>query len=145
MTEADTDRCIDGSCHCGNIRFVFHRPQGDGTIPVRICGCSFCRKHGGRWTSHPAGGFELKVGNASDVHLYRFGTHSADFHVCARCGVVPLVTCVLEGRRYGVVNANTFDGIDADALIAAHADFESEELETRLVRRRKNWTPESQR
>lgn len=142
MADADTERRIEGSCHCGNITFTFYRPTGDGRIPVRVCGCTFCRKHGGRWTSHPRGGFALLIKDEQRVTTYQFGTRSADFHVCAICGVVPVVTCVLDGERFGVLNVNAFDGIDAATLIETPADFESEGLEQRLARRRVNWTPE---
>lgn len=142
MTDPTQDRRIDGSCHCGNIRFAFHRPHGDGTIPVRLCGCTFCVKHGGRWTSHPNGSFTLLISDRSRATVYQFGTRSADFHVCSTCGVAPIVTCLIDGRRYAVVNANAFEGIDRSALIEARADFEGELLDVRMARRLRNWTPE---
>lgn len=142
MADTDDEQCIEGSCHCGNIGFAFYRPFGDGRIPVRVCGCSFCRKHGGRWTSHPRGEFTLRIRDHQKVTNYQFGTRSADFHICAICGVVPVVTCVLDGVRHAVVNVNSFNGIDAAALVEAAADFESEALEQRLARRRLNWTRE---
>jgi hypothetical protein len=136
-------RQIHGSCHCGNIRFTFDWPDAGRTIPVRACGCSFCRKHGGVWTSNPRGRFRLQVADMARVSSYRFGTESADFHVCASCGAVPIVTCVLDGARYAVVNANTFDDVDSSELARAAADFEGESMERRLARRRRNWTPEA--
>jgi hypothetical protein len=136
-------RQIHGSCHCGNIRFVFDWPDPGPTIPVRACSCSFCRKHGGVWTSNPRGQFRLQVADEASVRRYRFGTESADFHVCAGCGAVPIVTCVMDGARYAVVNANAFDDADSSELARSAADFEGETKENRLARRRRNWTPES--
>jgi hypothetical protein len=136
-------RQIHGSCHCGNIRFAFHRPETGPSIPVRACGCAFCRKHGGVWTSHPGGAFRLQIADASLVTRYRFGTESADFHVCASCGVVPIVTCTMEGRRFAVVNANTFDDVQRSELAEAATDFEGESMASRLARTRRNWTPEA--
>jgi hypothetical protein len=136
-------REIRGSCHCRNIRFSLDWPDTGPTIPVRACGCSFCRKHGGVWTSNPRGRFRLQVADASKAAPYRFGTESADFHVCAVCGVAPIVTCVLDGARFAVVNANTFDNVERTDLSVAAADFEGETMETRLARRRRNWTPEA--
>ena len=136
-------RQIHGSCHCGNIRFTFERPEDGPTIPVRACGCAFCRKHRGVWTSHPGGSFRLAVAEPAKVAVYRFGTRTADFHVCAACGVAPIVTCTLDGARYAVVNANAFDDVDPAELVEARADFEGESTEDRIARRRRNWTPEA--
>jgi hypothetical protein len=76
------------------------------------------------------------------VTLYRFGTKTADFHVCSDCGVVPIVTCMIEGARYAVVNVNTFDDVDRSQLVEAASNFEDETTENRLARRRRNWIPE---
>lgn len=135
-------REIRGSCHCGNIRFTLEWPDM-GPIPVRACGCTFCTKHGGLWTSNPRGRFRLQVAAAAKAGPYRFGTRSADFHICAECGVAPIVTCVMDGTRFAVVNANAFDNVDRAELSAVAADFEGEAMEARLARRRRNWTPEA--
>jgi hypothetical protein len=134
-------RQISASCHCGNIRVTLDWP-GSGTIPARACGCAFCRKHGGMWTSNPRGRFRLHTNNGLRVEPYRFGTKTADFHVCPTCGVIPIVTCTLDGIRYAVFNVNTFENIDRSELEIAAADFEGETTEARLARRRRNWTPE---
>ena len=136
-------RRINGSCHCGNIQFTFDWPTSGPTIPVRACGCDHCTKHRGVWTSHPNGRFRLLIADEYQVTQYRFGTKTADFHVCKTCGIVPIVTCMIEGARYAVVNANTFDNVGRSELVEAAADFESETTEVRLARRRRNWTPES--
>jgi hypothetical protein len=136
-------REIRGSCHCGNIHFILEWPDTGPTIPVRACGCSFCRKHGGVWTSNPGGRFRLQLADDFRVTRYRFGTESADFHVCADCGVTPIVTCVIDGARFAVVNANVFDNVDKTELAVAAANFEGESMDGRLVRRRRNWTPEA--
>jgi hypothetical protein len=136
-------RRIDGSCHCGNIRFAFDRPDWGVAIPVRACGCGLCRKHGGVWTSHPQGRFSLRIADDTRVTRYQFGTGTADFHVCSGCGVIPIVTCTIEGSRFAVLNVNTFDNVDRSQLVVAPADFEGETTENRLARRRRNWTPEA--
>ena len=61
------------------------------------------------------------------------------FHVCARCGAVPLVTSDIAGRCYAVVNVNVLDGIDASQIRRTTADFEGEDIPSRLARRRRNW------
>jgi hypothetical protein len=136
-------RRIHGSCHCENVRFIFDWPDPGLTIPVRACGCSHCTKHRGVWTSHPQGRFSLHIADDTRVSQYRFGTKTADFNVCSTCGIVPIVTCAIDGARYAVFNVNTFDNVDRSNLIEAAADFEGETTENRLARRRRNWTPEA--
>jgi hypothetical protein len=134
---------INASCHCGNIRVVFDRPESGSTISARACGCALCAKHGAAWTSDPNGRFHLRIADHSRVTRYRFGTKTADFHVCATCGAIPIVTCTIEGTRYAVFNVNTFEDIDRSQLVATATDFEGETTENRLARRRRNWTPEA--
>jgi hypothetical protein len=89
--------------------------------------------------------FYLRIADDSRVRRYRFGTKTADFHVCLTCGVIPIVTCVIEGIRYAVFNVNTFDDVDRSQLVETAANFEGETTENRLARRRRNWTPEAVR
>ena len=129
-------RRINGSCHCGNITFAFDWPGSEPRIPVRRCSCALCTKHRAVWTSHPDGRFQLRIADDSPVRRYRFGTKTADFHTCLTCGVIPIVTCLIEGTRYAVVNANTFDNVDRAELVETATDFEGETTENRLARRR---------
>jgi hypothetical protein len=142
MPNQSSFRQIQGSCHCGNIRFTLDWPGPGHTIPVRACSCGHCRKHRGVWTSHPTGQFRIAIADASQSGQYQFGTKTADFHVCKTCGIVPIVTCVIEGARYAVVNVNTFDNVDRSELAEAPSNFEGESTESRMTRRRRNWTPE---
>jgi len=130
---------INGSCHCGNIFFSLEWQGEPSEIPARACGCSFCVKHGGVWTSNPSAALAVNVANAALVSKYSFGTKTATFHVCSRCGVVPLVTCELDAHLYAVVNVNTFQGVDPTSLRRSAADFEGEDVESRLARRKRNW------
>lgn len=133
---------IPGKCHCGNISFSLAWEPEPAQIPARACGCSFCVKHGGVWTSNPKGALKVAVKDPSAVSRYAFGTGTAEFHICARCGVVPVVTSTLDGRLYAVVSVNAFEGIDPARIRRAPADFEGEATEARLARRKRNWIPE---
>ena len=133
---------IRGKCHCGNISFSLAWEPEPAQIPARACGCSFCVKHGGVWTSNPKGALKVAVKDASAVSRYAFGTRTAEFHICSRCGVVPVVTSTLDGRVYAVVSVNAFDGIDPARIGRAAADFEGEATEDRLARRKRNWIPD---
>ena len=70
---------------------------------------------------------------------YAFGTRTATFHVCARCGSVPLVTCEIAGHLYAVVNVNALENVDQASLRRSGASFEAEDVEARLARRKRNW------
>lgn len=130
---------IHGKCHCGNIALALEWAGEPPEIPARICGCSFCVKHGGVWTSHPAAALTVAIDDEELVSKYEFATKSATFHVCARCGVTPLVTCELDGRLYAVVNVNTLEDVDEAWLRRKPVSFEGEALASRLERRKRNW------
>src|SRR5438132_12453520 len=100
---------IRGKCHCGNIAFTLAWEPDPVEIPARACTCTFCVKHGGVWTSKPDGTLEVVVKDPALVSKYVFGTKTEEFHTCARCGVVPVVTSRIDGGLYAVVILNTFD------------------------------------
>jgi len=133
---------IDGSCHCGNVRFSLRWPDGEGAIAARVCGCGFCTRHGGAWTSHPDAALTAMIGDRSSVSKYRFATASADFFVCSICGVVPFVLSEIDGNSYAVVNVNTFEDIGTLEITRCTADFDGEEQSDRLLRRQRNWIPD---
>ena len=130
---------ISGGCHCGNVRFVLDWQPDPAVIPARACTCSFCVKHGGVWTSCPTGSLRVAVRDPQKLSRYSFGTKTADFHVCADCGVVPLVTSRIEGRDYAVVNVNACADIDPAMVQRTAATFDAEDGVARLARRQRNW------
>ena len=142
MSDPETARRIEARCHCGNIRFVLSWPVAEGLIPVRACSCSFCTKHGGVYTSHPDAKVDVRIEDEQQVQRYRFGTATADFHICRICGVVPIVTSDIDGTLYAVVNVNSFEGVDPSELDRSVTDFEGETMDDRLARRQRNWIPQ---
>ena len=130
---------IDGSCHCGNVRFELEWPDSAARVPARACGCSYCVKHGAVWTSHPAAKLRVTAADHAHRRSYLFGTKTAVFHVCTGCGVVPVATSEIDDRRYAVVNVNAFDGFDATLLDRSPANFDGEGTGDRLARRTRNW------
>jgi hypothetical protein len=130
---------VIGKCHCDNIAFTLDWPEDQPEIPARACDCSFCVKHGGLWTSNPRAKLSIVLRHPDLVSRYAFGTQTATFHVCTRCGTVPIVTSEIAGHLYAVVNVNTFENFDQKRLRRAAASFDAEELDSRLARRRRNW------
>ena len=133
---------IHGRCHCGNIAFSLAWEPDPPEIPARACDCSFCTKHGGVWTSNPKGALEVSIRDRSLVSVYAHGTRTADFHVCSRCGIVPVVTSRIDGRLYAVVSVNAFEGVDPSLLRRTVGSFEGEGKDSRLARRERNWIPD---
>jgi hypothetical protein len=133
---------LHGSCHCGNLSFSLDWPGEPAEIPGRACGCSFCVKHGGVWTSNPHASLTARIRERAGVVRYAFGTKTAEFITCARCGVVTFVTSQIGGRTYAVVSVNAFDGIDRSRLRTAPASFDGEGVGERLERRARNWIPD---
>lgn len=128
-----------GGCHCGNLTVRFESDRAPSELGVRTDSCSFCKKHLVRSTSDPAGALHFGAADPSLVERYRFGTRTADFLVCRRCGVY-VGACMDDAL--GVVNVNVLDGRDEFlALPLKVADLDGESLEERLARRRARWTP----
>ena len=130
---------ITGKCHCGNIAFELDWEGEPPEIPARACGCSFCVKHGGVWTSSPTARLAVAIRSAALLSKYAFGTRTATFYVCSRCGTVPLVTSDIADHLYAVVNVNAFENVDPSWLRRGAANFEGEDVESRLARRKRNW------
>lgn len=130
---------IFGKCHCGNIRLQLRWLPEPVEIPVRACTCAFCTKHGGVWTACAGGELIVSVRDRALHSRYAFETKTADFHVCSRCGVVPVVTSRIDGNVYAVVNVNTFEEFDEALLKRASVSFATEDEASRLGRRQRNW------
>jgi hypothetical protein len=130
---------IEGRCHCGNIHFSLIWEPDPVEIPARACTCSFCVKHGGVWTSHPGGRLRVVFEDPGLVSRYQFGTRTADFHICARCGVVPVVTSRAGDRLLAVVNVHALEGVDPALLRPGSSNVEGEGKDARLARRQRHW------
>ena len=124
-----------GGCHCGALRFQFHSAA---PLAPRACQCGFCRKHGARTVSDPAGAAVLTLGE--EAIRYRFGTGTTDFVVCGRCGVYVAAVAEIGGAFFATLNLNAFDDPRLD-LGAAPAFYDGEASEAKAARRRRNWTP----
>ena len=96
--------------------------------------------HGNVWTSCPDGALRVRCREPDHVTRYAFATRTAEFHLCARCGVVPVASSTIDGKLYAVINVNTFDDVDP-ALIepAAIVSFDGESEAARLARRKRAW------
>ena len=71
-----------GQCHCGAIEVDYDSTMDPADTQLRECQCSFCRMHGARAVSDPAGTLRFTERRAGTLNRYRFGLNTADFIVC---------------------------------------------------------------
>jgi len=81
----------------------------------------------------------VNIAEPALVSKYAFGTQTAQFHICARCGGVPVVTSLIDAQLFAVVSVNAFENVEPSLLRHAPASFDGESEATRLARRKRNW------
>jgi hypothetical protein len=139
MTQAGKE--IKGQCHCGRVqvRVSLSRPAEE--IELRSCQCSFCRRHGARTFADPNGRAVIETEGPENLRRYRFALKTADFLVCAECGIYIGVLLESEGAQLVTLNAA---GLDIDSFrerAAQPVSYESEGFEERVRRRLTAWMP----
>jgi hypothetical protein len=130
-----------GACHCGNMRMSLRLSKAPEESPLRACGCAFCRAHSTRTVADPEGLFELWAADWSLVERYRFGSRTADYLVCKRCGVYVAAVCETTAGLRAVVNVNSLDDRAAFTRAPDAMDYDGETTEARLARRAVRWMP----
>jgi len=133
---------VQGGCHCGAIRVHFLPSGRLGDLPVRACGCTFCRKHGARTTTDPRARLEIEVRDDRRLERYRFGLGTCDFFVCSSCGVY-VAAVITEGERaWATLNVNTLEPIADDQFAEpTTVHYDLEDRDARIARRMAQWTP----
>jgi hypothetical protein len=130
-----------GGCHCGNISVQLRLSRPPEQVPLRSCACSFCRAHGTRTLSDRDGLVEITASDWSLVERYQFGSHTADYLLCGRCGVYVGAVCETGSGLRAVVNVNCLDDRTAFTQIPIAPDYDGEPTGARLDRRSANWMP----
>ena len=83
---------LEGSCHCGAVRFTLASPH---PYPFNLCYCSICRKTqgGGGYAINLSGeAASLRIEGAENISVYQAvldggpETSPAERRFCARCG-----------------------------------------------------------
>lgn len=75
---------LDGSCHCGTVRFTVTLTQGFAS--ARRCTCSICRMRGAVAVTSTPQDFRITHGE-DKLATYRFNTMTAEHHFCSVCGI----------------------------------------------------------
>ncbi len=130
-----------GGCHCGNLRYALETQLTLVQLPLRTCQCSFCRHHGARSTSDPAGHLRFEAQDAAMFTRYRFGLRTADFLICARCGIYVGALMHDAGAAFAIINANTLDEAAQLTQQSQPMDYDGEDEASRQSRRRARWSP----
>jgi len=121
---------------------VLETEQDPRELPLRACDCSFCRRHGARTTSDPAGRARIGIQDPSLVSRYVFGLRTAEMVLCARCGVYCAAVMREGDRAWAVLNVNVFrDSARVFDRPPHSMSYEGETPEERIARRRRLWTP----
>jgi hypothetical protein len=149
MTAADPETAgaraepwrLAGGCHCGSLEVTFETRVHPGEIPVRACGCSFCRRHGVRTVSDPEGRIEFVAHDPAHLSRYTFGLGTAEFLMCRNCGVYVGAITVDAGPTYAIVNINALQTPEVFAQAAVPVSYDRESEAERRARRRDRWTP----
>lgn len=135
----DSSRRLEGGCHCGAHRFCLIWPT-PGAIPARRCTCTYCLAFGGTWTSHADARLVLQRPGGEAPVAYRFGTATADFLHCGRCGVVFAAVDRQGPAPLAVVNVRTLDAVDTLTWSASDSCFDAESVTDRQQRRQARWS-----
>jgi hypothetical protein len=130
-----------GGCHCGNIRVRLRLTKAPAENPLRACACSFCRAHQTRTVADPGGLFEVEADDWSLVEPYHFGSRTADYLVCRRCGVYVGAVCETAAGTRAVVNVNCLAERAQFTQAPSAPNYDGETTQTRLARRAVNWMP----
>lgn len=135
-----TDR-YTGKCHCGEIRLVYTTSLAPSQWSVRACECSFCRAHGVRATSDPAGALQFDVDNPETLVRYAFGQRTAQFLICRCCGVYVAAVILTPRGRFATLNINVLEWLPDGLPIAQPITYDTETPAQRVARREQRWTP----
>jgi hypothetical protein len=133
---------LKGGCHCGNVELTFATDQAPEAFSIRACQCSFCTRHGARTATDRKGRLEIWVRSPAELNRYQFALKTAEFFVCKRCGVyLAAVLTTPEGTCYATVNINALDARQRFTQQPLAVDYEGENAERRITRRKQSWTP----
>ncbi len=130
-----------GGCHCGNLRVHVRLTKPPAANCVRSCACSFCRSHATRTVSDPDGQADIRASDWSHVAMYRFGSRTADYLLCRRCGVYVGAVCETSAGIRAVINTLCLDDRAAFTQEPVRPDYDGEATDLRLARRAANWMP----
>jgi hypothetical protein len=141
ITTNDDKTIISGGCHCGNVTFRLAASRPPEALPLRTCGCRFCRLHQVLATSDPDGHVSFMVAKPARLGRYRFGLETADFLICQDCGVYVGALMPDGDQAFAIINVYACDEPQRFLQKSTAMDYGAENEAGRQARRRAKWTP----
>lgn len=108
---------IEGSCHCGEVRWTFEGVPEAATA----CNCTTCRRYGVLW-AYDYEGEGIKVSGPTKAYVRG---DSIGFHFCPECGCVAYWRALApgeDGRRRIAVNLRLAEPSAVGAIPMEHFD-----------------------
>ena len=109
---------IEGSCHCGAVRFTFEGVPESATA----CNCTVCRRYGVLWAyDYEDEGIRI----SGPTRVYVRGSRTIGFHFCPDCGCIVCWRAIApskEGRRRFAVNLRLAEPEAVAAIVVDHFD-----------------------
>lgn len=91
---------IEGSCHCGAVRWEFDGVPESATA----CNCTLCRRYAALWAYDHE---HARIRGAGETTVYAWNRRAIGFHFCPDCGCVTWWRALApepDGRRRMAVN-----------------------------------------
>ena len=128
-------------CPCTNINFLFTTSLPSTEWRVRTCDCSFCSNRTGHiHCADPNGEVSFEFQNSAKVRWHRHGTNTAIFIECSSCRAYLGAISLVGESRIAVLNIQYL--VHRVRLAKSYiVPWHSENIEERLARRLKTWTP----
>jgi hypothetical protein len=109
---------IDGSCHCGAVRWRFEGIPESATA----CNCSIYRRYGVLWAyDYESEGIQV----SGSTRVYTWGSRELGFHFCPDCGCIAYWRGLApdqNGRRRIAVNLRLAEPAAVAAINVNHLD-----------------------
>lgn len=101
---------MQGSCHCGAVRFTVEAPITELTT----CDCSLCVKKNAVMAKVHEDALTITAGEDL-LSLYQWNTRRAKHYFCSRCGIYTFHRKRAAPDHYGI-NVFCLDGFDASQI-----------------------------
>jgi hypothetical protein len=131
---------LRGACHCGQVEVAFETAMSVADLPLRACGCSFCRRHGTKAVADPNGRLTISA-PPNGLNRYRFGLRTADYLICRTCGAYVAAVISGNGEERATLNVTATAISELADRHAEPVDYDRENVEGRRARRLPSWTP----
>lgn len=132
---------VHGFCHCGSVAVSLDLPAPLDAIKLHACECNFCRAHGAKTVFHKNGKALIRAASPYALIRYRFELATADYLLCAHCGVYAGALLSEGGKAWMTTNVA---GMRIPEFLEREAEpvsYSGESAYDRIARRKANWTP----